>query len=182
MADDRKITIEILGGGKEKTKSEQDREEEKNPYKEFQESLTKWLHPIKTAESAIVAKSVILGQAIRGAKQAVTQSVELGISRRLTLKEDYLGENVYNQIKTKISKTTGLFGSAAAGAIAGAKLGPIGAAVGAGLGTVFYSISQVVGYQGKLSSFYQQLNATNYQTGFMSQKAGLIVGTQNTLG
>lgn len=179
MADDRKITIEILGPGTGETKRTTTG---KGESKEFQDNLSKYLHPVKTLEKAIFDDHVIAKQAAVSALLVAKGAVEPSISRYLNLKEDYLAENEFNQIKSNISKTTGFAASLAGGAIIGAKAGPIGAVVGAAISGLTYGVKQIINYQQKMSGFYQQLNATNMQTAFMSQKAGLIVGTQNTLG
>lgn len=179
MADTRKVTVEVIGGTAVSKKAEED----KNPYKEFSTDLNKMLHPVKTAETAIVGKSVLAGQSVQLAKQTLIQTADYLQNRYFTLKEDYISEQTYRNIKTTISKTTGFLTATVSGAVAGASgAGPIGAGIGAALGAIGYGIGQVFQQQARMSSYYQQLNSTNYQTNFIAQRAGLVNGTQNTLG
>lgn len=179
MADDRRITIEILGTGASGKSTQQIKTAGGS---DFQKTLSKYLHPIKTFEREVLGDYVIAQQMAKQATSLVKETIDPTITRYLNLKEDYLAENDYAQIKSTISRTTGFLASVAGGAIVGAKAGPIGAVVGAAISGVSYSVRQVIQYQQKMSGFYQQLNATNMQTAFMAQRAGLVVGTQNTLG
>lgn len=184
MADTRTVRIEILGSGTGTSsgKNGKDGDKDKNPYGEFKKDLSKMLHPIKTAEAEIIGENVIIEQAVQLAKQGIKQTVDYGLGRYFTLTEDYLGENTYNRVKTKLNKVGGAFTSIASGAIIGAKLGPVGAVAGASIAALGYGVSLIFEYQNRMSGYYQQLNATNYQTEFSSQRASLYNGTQNTLG
>ena len=126
---------------------------------------------------------------IKKAGAVLSSSVSYATNRYFSLKEDYLSENVYNNIKSGVTKGLGMANSLISGAAVGAKtgsvFGPVGTAVGAVLGASVggfgYGLNQYVQYKQKMSGYYQQLNATNAQTQFQAKRLGLSNEGQNTL-
>lgn len=105
------------------------------------------------------------------------------INRYTTLQEDYLTAQTYSNVKSTISRTKQLGGSIVSGVVSGmATAGPIGAVIGAISSVANYGASQYLEYQKKMSSYYQQLNATNFQTNYSASRLGLVNngrGTEN---
>ena len=138
---------------------------------------------------AKVKNSELAQFTIKKAGAVLNSSVSYATNRYFSLKEDYLSENVYNNIKSGVTKGLGMANSLISGATAGAKtgsvFGPVGTAVGAVLGASVggfgYGLNQYVQYQQKMSGYYQQLNATNAQTQFQAKRLGLSNEGQNTL-
>ena len=94
-----------------------------------------------------------------------------------------MAETDYKNFHTVISKGTSLASSIYLGVNAGSPIaGPWGAAAGAVIAATGFAISEVSNYQQRMSNYYQNLNATNYQTEFDRTRAGLTnegKGTEN---
>lgn len=179
MAETRKIVIEILdgesGGNGEKTSKEKD------PNKEMAKTLNKVIHPLKTAESVTIGKVAILSYGLQQAKQIANQTFSFGIDRKLSLTENYLAQNEYNNFKTTISKAKSLAGTVGSGAVAGVQVGGAwGAVIGAVVGTVAWGAGQYTENRANLSSYYQEINTTNYNSQFSRTRAGLVDGGRGT--
>lgn len=173
MAEERKITIEILDGGGSSSSNSQNKVDDSE--EQVGKVINKIMHPIKTLESSTIGKSVIANQVYQQSKQMLTQTIDLSVNRYYTLTEDYLGQTNYQHIKTSYSKIKGLASSIAGGAMVG---GPIGAAVGA----VSWGVNEFIQNKANLSGYYQDLNASNFNMQFNRTRAGLIDegrGTEN---
>lgn len=185
-SDKRVITIRIVGGDSNAAVSGS------------KQSTVKDFNPVKILSDAVdnafptvakVKNSSLYQFAKNQAEGVIISAASYGLNRYFSLKEDYLSENVYNEIKSKVSKTVGLgksiLSGISAGATTGSSFGPIGAAVGAVAGAVIggagYGTQQYIQYQQKMSGYYQQLNATNAQTQFQAKRLGLSDEGQNTL-
>lgn len=167
MADTRKIVIEIQGGSSSSDgKSKEERES----------SLTsKLLHPIKSIEKATVGKNVLLNQAYQNTKSLVIQTASTSINRYFSLSEDYIMQNTVSNTMTTLNKVKGLGQSVLLGAQMG---GPVGALSGLGA----WGVSEFITNQANLSSYYEGINAANYQTQYARARAGLVDngrGTEN---
>lgn len=166
MAEARKIIIEIMDSdGKTK---------EGNKKNDTDKALEKMLHPIKTLEKSTLGKNVLVNQAYQQIKASTSQTINLTLNRYFNMKEDYLNETTFNNVKNTFSRITNLAASTIAGAMYG------GGIPGAVIGFVGGVISDTVQYQSRLSGYYSQLNATNYQTGFNRIRAGLTDGGRGT--
>lgn len=181
MADTRKITIEILnvenGNGGESEKSGNIGADDN-----VGKTINKIMHPIKYTESVTIGKTVILNQAYQHAKQMLSQTIDLSLNRYYTLTEDYLGQTNYQHIRTAYGKVTGLASAIAGGAMAGSITGPGGAVVGAIISAASWGVNQYVQNKANLSNYYQDLNASNFNTEFNRTRAGLVNegrGTEN---
>lgn len=167
MADTRKIVIEIQGGSSSSDgKSKEERES----------SLTsKLLHPIKSIEKATVGKNVLLNQAYQNTKSLVIQTASTSINRYFSLSEDYIMQNTVSNTMTTLNKVKGLGQSVLLGAQIG---GPVGTFFGLGA----WGVSEFITNQANLSSYYEGINAANYQTQYTRTRAGLVDngrGTEN---
>ncbi len=169
MADTRKLVIEIV----DTVVDSDSKSQKKNIEEEGGINLSKLLHPIKTMESKVLGKNVIVNQAYDGIKNALIQTVELNLNRYFTIKEDYLGENTYNNAKSAINKVASGWSAVAGGALVG---GPIGAIVG---GTTWL-VGQISSNQSTMSSYYQGLNSSTMETSFARTRAGLTNNSRGT--
>jgi hypothetical protein len=135
------------------------------------EIINNAMHPIQSKIGKLAAPYRY------GANQLVSQisnAASYATNRYLTLHEEYMGQQQLSNIKTTINKAQSLGSSVATGAAVGGWVGAIG-------GAVSWGISQHFEYQQRMSSYYQQLNATNFQTEFSASKLGLngSSGTEN---
>lgn len=183
----RVVTIRIVGGGGSGDSSGKETKQksvEFDPRKILSKTLDEAFPTLAKVKNSELAQFTI-----KKAGAVLNSSVSYATNRYFSLKEDYLSENVYNNIKSGVTKGLGMASSLISGAVAGAKtgsvLGPVGTAVGAVLGATVggfgYGLNQYVQYQQKMSGYYQQLNATNAQTQFQAKRLGLSNEGQNTL-
>lgn len=133
-----------------------------------------------TSEGKILLKSVILNQGYNTAKRLVIQGVQANINHYFALSEDYMGENTYNNVMATLNNIKGMASSVIGGAVAGSVAGPIGAGVGALIGATSGVVSNYLSFQQRMSSYYQNLNASNYQTAYARKRAGLTDGGKGT--
>lgn len=183
----RVVTIRIVGGGGSGDSSGKETKQksvEFDPRKILSKTLDEAFPTLAKVKNSDLAQFTI-----KKAGAVLSSSVSYATNRYFSLKEDYLSENVYNNIKSGVTKGLGMANSLMSGAAAGAKtgsvFGPVGTAVGAVLGAAVggfgYGLNQYVQYQQKMSGYYQQLNATNAQTQFQAKRLGLSNEGQNTL-
>lgn len=183
----RVVTIRIVGGGGSGDNSGKETKQksvEFDPRKILSKTLDEAFPTLAKVKNSELAQFTI-----KKAGSVLNSSVSYATNRYFSLKEDYLSENVYNNIKSGVTKGLGMASSLISGAAAGAKtgsvFGPVGTAVGAVLGASVggfgYGANQYVQYQQKMSGYYQQLNATNAQTQFQAKRLGLSNEGQNTL-
>lgn len=183
----RVVTIRIVGGGGSGDSSGKETKQksvEFDPRKILSKTLDEAFPTLAKVKNSELAQFTI-----KKAGAVLNSSVSYATNRYFSLKEDYLSENVYNNIKSGVTKGLGMASSLISGAAAGAKtgrvFGPVGMAVGAVLGASVggfgYGLNQYVQYQQKMSGYYQQLNATNAQTQFQAKRLGLSNEGQNTL-
>lgn len=183
----RVVTIRIVGGGGSGDSSGKETKQksvEFDPRKILSKALDEAFPTLAKVKNSDLAQFTI-----KKAGAVLSSSVSYATNRYFSLKEDYLSENVYNNIKSGVTKGLGMANSLISGAAAGAKtgsvFGPVGTAVGAVLGAAVggfgYGANQYVQYQQKMSGYYQQLNATNAQTQFQAKRLGLSNEGQNTL-
>lgn len=183
----RVVTIRIVGGGGSGDSSGKETKQksvEFDPRKILSKTLDEAFPTLAKVKNSELAQFTI-----KKAGAVLNSSVSYATNRYFSLKEDYLSENVYNNIKSGVTKGLGMASSLISGAAVGAKtgsvFGPVGTAVGAVLGASVggfgYGLNQYVQYQQKMSGYYQQLNATNAQTQFQAKRLGLSNEGQNTL-
>jgi len=170
MAETRKIVIEI----KNKGNGIDEKIKEMSPLKEQENKVT--------SDGLILAKSVLLNQAINTAKRTVINAVTSSVDRYMTLTEDYMAQTSYQNAITTINKMTSLVGSVYAGAKIGSVGGAVGSAVGAGIALVGFGANEIISYQSRMSGYYRQINASNISRAYYSKRYGLIDngrGTEN---
>ncbi len=183
----RVVTIRIVGGGGSGDSSGKETKQksvEFDPRKILSKTLDEAFPTLAKVKNSELAQFTI-----KKAGAVLNSSVSYATNRYFSLKEDYLSENVYNNIKSGVTKGLGMASSLISGAAAGAKTGSIfgpvgtvvGAVLGASVGGFGYGLNQYVQYQQKMSGYYQQLNATNAQTQFQAKRLGLSNEGQNTL-
>lgn len=127
----------------------------------------------KINEIKQTSKSVLLHKTYDLAKKTIIQTIDANLNQYFNLSEDYLAETTYSNVKKTLSKIGGL-GLAISGGFA------FGGPIGAGISLIGYGISESINFQSRLSSFYQDLNATNYQSNFNQVRSGLINGSKGT--
>ena len=170
MANEKRIIVEIKVSGSTNDEKKQpgDPNETKNKNKQ------------KTKEEASKA---IATMALENVASLVINSAGVSMSRYFSMSENYMAETDFQNAITMINKgksfaSTIFLSSKAAGLAAG----PYGAALGAIIGAATWVGSEYINYQQKMSNYYQNLNATNYQTEFDRTRLGLTnegKGTEN---
>lgn len=159
--DTRKITIEIIGGG---SGSEENNED----------TVDKELNPKKTKKKKTGAE-IWLNMVAQRALSIFTSTVESSANRYFYMKEDYLGEQIYRNVKSNISKASGAIITIAAGA-------KIGGGVGAAIATVGVVANESLSVFNKYATLENQMNTLNYGMEFSRTRAGLVdngKGTEN---
>lgn len=187
MAENRKITIEILStssSSNNKNSKGKKKDEKKENAEAIKDTLNQMFHPIEQDPGVkLLSANVILSQAAQHASQLIENGINYSIKRYTTLKEDYILENNLNNINFTINRVKRLTGSITSGALSGALTGSVGGAVaGAVIGTASTLVSFAQEDSQRRSAYYQDLNATNLQTQFAQQRAGLYNngrGTEN---
>ena len=175
MADTRTITIEIV-------QKENDKQAPV-PTPEGQDTTENVEKLAPQKESNHLLRNYIFNQAIQNAKQLTIRSVDASINHYLSLSEDYMAENLYNNAKTLINKISGLGSSIVGGAMTGATVGGVGGAIaGMIIGTGAWTVNEVITYQTRMSGYYRTLNASNIEVDYARRRAGLTNmgrGTEN---
>lgn len=191
MADDKKITIEIVGvGGKGNGDGENGDGKEQNPNQKLSALINKSIHPFQSLKSAglnslkdadnragFMVSMGFVEQALGDVESILFYSNE----RYLNLSEDYLSQNTYNQVKAHYSITKKALSSIASGAARGAMVGGgAGAIVGGLISAASFGVKQSLEISKTMSQAYQQLNATNFNTQYNAKRAGLYDGSRGT--
>jgi hypothetical protein len=111
-----------------------------------------------------------------------TQSARFAYNRYITLNEDYITKQAVTNAMDSINRVKNMGSSVINGIATGASTGGVvGAVIGGVTSAIDFGVNQYFEYQQKMSSYYQQLNATNFQTNFDASRLGLIgsSGTEN---
>lgn len=166
MADERKIVIEVQLNDKSQDAVSNVVDNEKDETAKIEKNS--------------LAKNVLVNQAFQIAKQNITKSVDIMINRGLTLREDYIGEQTYQNAKTVINKVTSFGTSIWGGAMLGSSLGPVGTIAGAVIGAVGWGISEMIAQDERKFAYNSSLNASRYNMLFSQERAGLINGGRGT--
>ena len=166
MAEVRKITIEIVegSGGGDDGDNKVKKKKKKKTDEEILEEKKK-----KASE-----------QLWHQARDVFLISVEESLQRHFTLTENYMSQNIYANAKKSISLAMSAGASILEGAKIGSVFGPGGTIGGAIVGAATFAVQQQLQYQTRMSSYYQSLNASNYQSDFSQVRAGLIDGSKGT--
>lgn len=176
MADNKRIIIElrtITGNGGSASRSGDSGDDSSSAHDDTA-NLNYIIHPIKSAEKALLGKSVLLNQAYGLAKQAVKQSVMYGINRHFNLTENYMAQTDMQNILTTIGKVSSLASAVGAGAMLGA------GAPGAIIAAVGWVVNEGIGVYQRFDQAYIQLNEGNMQSNFQRVRMGLTDGGRGT--
>ena len=152
---------------------------------EVSSALNEVIHPISSTMKDFAGSSVRKQAIATLAQQAmniIEQSIEYGVTRHLNLTEDYIAQNNYNKIKSIYSLTKGAASAVASGISMGAAFGPAGLAAGMTIGLANWGINTTIQQSQRYSEYYQQLNATNFNTQYNQKRAGLYDGSRGTEG
>lgn len=111
------------------------------------------------------------------------QTAQVSLNRYFSMSENYMAETDYQNTMTMINKGKSLFSTISSAALAGGAVGgPMGAAISSIAAAGVWGINEYVNYQQRMSNYYQNLNATRYQTEFDRTRLGLTnegKGTEN---
>ena len=161
-SDTRKITIEIIGGD---DKGDSKKQDNKTDIKKNTKKIKKEIVKAEAYKNAIVQ-----------VRDTTLNIAEMSLNRYFTLSEDYMSQNIYNNVKKSINKGMQLLKTTGAVATMAATGNVVGAVATAGLAV----INEGIQYYSRMSNYYQALNATNYQTGFSATRAGLVNDSRGT--
>lgn len=180
MSDAKTIKIEITSV--QKNSNNNTNKSSKNELGEDLAGFKKFLHPVDAVGELIDEKSKLWGMVFNKSVGLIVSSVGNEINRYLNLTEDYLGQDAYTNVRVAVEKTQTAASTILNGAMIGSVAGPVGAAAGAVISAASWGISQIISGRNSMSSYYQALNASNFQVGFSQTRAGLIDngrGTEN---
>lgn len=174
MASSKRITIEVIGrdveyadmgGGTSKQTTD----------KNGMTDVTALISPTKSDEKEILRKNIIIQHAINDIGQAIGSGVSYALTKRMSLSEDYLSQQDTNNALNVIGKVA----SAVTTVIAGAKIGGIYGAIGAG---IIWAGTEIFNEYKRFDQAYIQLNEATEESLFQKTRLGLIDngrGTQN---
>lgn len=160
-SDSKKITIEIIGGGSGENTDETVVDNELDPKEKKKRKKTgteTWM--------AMVAQKAL---------KIATQTIESSANRYFYMKEDYIGEATYRNVKSNLSRAAGNVAVIAAGAKVGSVPGAVIAAVGV-------AANEGISIFNSYASLENQMNTLNYGMEFSRTRAGLTDngrGTEN---
>lgn len=175
MADNRKIVIEIVDKTDNTEISQLSSKLDIDPQKIKREKAAKQKNEFQHLTS------VLLNQAWQQARSLAVNALNSTANRYFNLKEDYMNENLYNNIKQTYQISSSIINSTIGGAITGATVGGgVGGAIGAGIGLVSSSISEGINAYNKISTVYSKLQTSNYNAVFNQTRAGLTNGSKGT--
>lgn len=176
MADERKIVIEVryVDGQGKPGENPNDPDEPDTPGTDDStgEARNKWF--------AKLVKSPLTRRVLSTAKNTVISGINMALTRRYQLTEDYIANTDLKNTMTTISKVGNLALGVVGGAIGGASFGPAGIAVGVATAVVGWGVSELYQHSQRMTTAYANLNATNAQTAYLASRAGLINGNRGT--
>lgn len=184
----RRWVIEI----KDVSEGQEEKKKSKNPLNTLQKIIAnpgQLIHSslLDSAESLYEKNSkagLVAAAGIEAASKmvsAVESVADFSIDRYCTLQEDYSTKQFLSNWKDTYGRAKGAASSIISGAASMSSFGVKGMIFGAALGAANFGFNQYMEYQKRMSSYYQKLNSTNYETGFAASRAGLIgsSGTEN---
>lgn len=173
-ANERRIIVQIIGGETSTQPGPEAKDVEGSP-EDVKEKNSK-----KEIESGAKA---LVKMGVEKVGNIAMQTAQVSLNRYFSMSENYMAETDYQNAMTMINKSKSLYSTIASGAMAGAAVGgPMGAAVGTIISAGAWGINEYVNYQQRMSNYYQNLNATRYQTEFDRTRLGLTnegKGTEN---
>lgn len=191
----KRWVIEITGdlGESVSSSSSSKKQSKKTPLNTLQRLIASPGQLIKSSLLDKEAESYEEGHKISGTMSAIgiqaasklsslaLESAEFAFNRYASLQEDYMSQQTLANIEGSINRLSNAGNSIMSGAMSMAAFGPWGMIAGGLIGGASFGANQYLKYQKRMSSYYQQLNATNFQTEFSSSRLGLIgsSGTEN---
>lgn len=169
MANERKIIVEIIS-----TKSSETVEKQDGSPKEAEEK--------NNVSNKNKSKKIEAMLAVDKISSIISSGVRSSMNRYFSMSENYMAEMDFQNAMTVIGKGRSFASTVFTAARAGSTFGPGGAAVGAIISAAAWVGNEYVNYQQRMSNYYQNLNATNYQTEFDRTRLGLTnegKGTEN---
>lgn len=128
-------------------------------------------------------QSVFVNQAYGHAKASVMKTVEYSWNKKLTLTENYKGQDFKANAMTSINKVGSFTASVLGGAMAGNSVGGVGGAMIGGLiGLIGWTVNETIGIYQQKDKIAMDLARTNLQTNWDRTRAGLTTqgrGTEN---
>lgn len=142
----------------------------------------KLAHPIKTLESIVFEKSSgrTFATIVGVAAGLVSNAALMEFNRYTTLKENYMAENMMNNLKQSVGTLSRIGASAGAFAVQGAIFGPGGAALGALAGVTLGVVNAEKNKAMQIDQYERQLNQINLHTSFNESRASLVNGNRGT--
>lgn len=158
--DTKKITIEIIGPSESQDPTNVDPTDDTGSDK---------------SKKTTSKSQIWLNMVAQRAKQVIITTIDTSANRYFYMKEDYLGEDLYRNIKANVNKSIGAVSAIAAGY----KMGNF---VGAGIAAVGTVINEGISIFNKYATLENQMNTLNYGMEFSRTRSGLIDngrGTEN---
>lgn len=162
MADTKKITIEIISSGSDSQETPTDVVDDE-------------LNPKETNKKKKTGTEIWMSMAAQRALNIALQTLDSSTNRYFYMKEDYLGEAMYHNVKNNVNKVIGAVSTIATGA-------KIGSAPGAVIAAVGVAANEGISIFNKYASLENQMNTLNYGMEFSRTRAGLVDngrGTEN---
>lgn len=118
-------------------------------------------------------KAVLFKETLLLSKQTISNAINKSLTRYATLTEDYMTEqDLGNTMKVINFSANSVFAVSAAGSMGGV--------AGAGIALAAIGVNTVINLQSRLSSYYQSLNASNFNQQFTATRLGLVDGGKGT--
>lgn len=137
----------------------------------------------RSNDARTVSNSVAIMLALAGAKQLIQNTVQVSLNRYYSMSENYIEQNEYRNIMTGVSKVTSLGGTVIGGITSGGVLlGPVGAVAGGLFAAGGWVANEAINAKATRSQYYSMINASNINTTYMRERAGLYMngkGTEN---
>lgn len=178
MADERKIVIELKSttDAVESKKDTGTNLESDGSYN-LSTAMNKALSSVNTNTAGWMG---IATYAFKSAANAVMQVATYDISKFFNLRDDYIAEMRFNNVKTAVEKVKGLTGAISAGVGIGAAAGPAGMMAGAAIGMASWIVTELISSYQRAETQRIALDTAKYQSAFQLTRLGLIDGGRGT--
>jgi hypothetical protein len=168
MPDLRKVVIEIVT-------SQQTADDVQNKTVTNEKDTT-----TKKTQGELI-KGILVHEGLELAKDTLVRTLDTTIGNYLSMTENYIGEQNYQNAKSAVSKAKNLVTSVGSGFALGGGFTPAGF-IGAGIGLISWGAGEYFSIRERNSQYAQSLNASAYQRQFMGTRYGLVNegrGTEN---